>query len=175
MRPLIASVIAALCCTMVGDAGAAREPVARRSTARRSGRRAKAATPGRQTPRARLATGRRVEVNRPAMTELVRGLAVENELPVGTGQGNFRYTDHRGLAELTYVIRRNDTTLYLVHTGVRGELQGQGAGKRLVEEAVVWAAKQGLKVVPHCEFARREFEKAAARGDTRYADVELER
>jgi len=113
-------------------------------------------------------------VKRPTMSELVASLAVENELPVGTGQGNFVYKDHRGLAELTYVIRRNDTVMYLVHTGVRGALEKQGAGKRLVEEAVLWAAAQGLKVAPHCAFARSEFDKAKARGDTRYAAVEFD-
>ena len=109
------------------------------------------------------------------MSELVKGLAVENEPPVGTGQGNFRYTDHRGLAELSYVIRRNNTVVYLVHTGVRGALEKQGAGKRLVEEAVIWAAREGYKIAPHCAFARAEFDKAKARGDTRYAAVEFVR
>src|SRR5690349_15113818 len=153
MRPLMAGVIALICCTMVGDAGAARE-TAKRTVAK--GRRgAKRTDARRRAPRGRLARG--ATVNRPAMTELVKGLVVENDLPEGTGQGNFVYRDHRGLAELSYVIRRNNTVVYLVHTGVRGALAGQGAGKRLVEEAVVWAAQQGLKVVPHCEFARREF------------------
>lgn len=171
MRPLMAGVVAVVCCTMVGDAGAAKE-TAKRTVAK--GRRgAKRTDARRRALRGRLARG--VEVNRPAMTELVKGLVVENDLPEGTGQGNFVYRDHRGQAELSYVIRRNGTVVYLVHTGVRGALEGQGAAKRLVEEAVVWAAKEGLKVVPHCEFARREFDKAKERGDTRYAAVEFQK
>ncbi len=169
VRPVMAGVLALVCCTMVVDAGAARETGKR--TVAKGRRGAKRAEARRRVVRGRLARG--VAVNRPAMTELVKGLVVENDPPEGTGQGNFVYRDHRGDAELSYVIRRNGTTMYLVHTGVRGALQGQGAGKRLVEEAVVWAAKQGLKVVPHCEFARREFDKAKERGDTRYAAVEL--
>jgi predicted GNAT family acetyltransferase len=178
MRPLLAGVVALLWSLSTGDADAART-TARERTARKPGgerRASRAATRPRAARSYRpLATGRAADVKRPAMTELVRGLEVENELPVGTGEGNFVYKDRRGLAELTYVIRRKNTVVYLTHTGVRGELKGQGAGKRLVEEAVVWAAREGLKVVPHCEFARREFDKAKERGDTRYAAVEFER
>ncbi len=172
MRPLLAGVVALVFVAGSPDADAAAAK-GRKVAAARGERRARGAAPGRRASRAYrpLASGR--DMKRPAMTELVRGLEVENELPVGTGQGNFVYKDHRGAAELSYVIRRKGTVVYLVHTGVRGELQGQGAGKRLVEEAVVWAAREGLKVMPHCEFARREFDKAKERGDTRYAAVEF--
>ena len=160
--------VVGLLCIGARDAGAAGQRGARKDASQvRAARRATALRG--KAPRVRPT---RATALRPAMSDLVRGLSVENQPPVGTGQGNFVYAGHRGLAELTYVIRRKGTVMYLVHTGVRGALKGQGAGKRLVEEAVVWAAAQGLGVVPHCEFAKREFDKAKERGDTRYAAVE---
>ena len=61
-------------------------------------------------------------------------------------------------ARLTYR-REGDDTVILLHTEVGEVLRGQGAGKRLVEEAVRWARAENLKIVPRCPFARATFEK----------------
>ena len=152
-----------------GAAGAAKQ--GEKGAVRRTPRLVKRDGQKRKATRGSSRLGR--DVKRPKMSPFVQELAVDNQLPVDRGTGNFVYADHRELAELTYSIRRNNTTMYLIHTGVRGALKGQGAGKRLVEEAVIYAKANGLKIVPACEFARREFDKAQKRGDTRYADVEL--
>jgi uncharacterized protein len=59
---------------------------------------------------------------------------------------------------LTYR-REGADTVVLVHTEVGEALRGQGAGLRLVNEAVRWARAEHLKIVPHCPFARATFEK----------------
>lgn len=60
-------------------------------------------------------------------------------------------------AELVY--RREGDRLILVHTGVPEELSGRGIGGRLVRGAVEHAARDGLTVVPRCQYARRWLEE----------------
>ena len=38
------------------------------------------------------------------------------------------------------------------HTGVPGQLRGQGLAGQLVEAGLQWAREQGLKVVPACSY-----------------------
>jgi predicted GNAT family acetyltransferase len=66
-------------------------------------------------------------------------------------------------AELTYDLQGD--RLFLVHTGVPGEMEQQGIGSALVTAAVEWAAAQHLTVVPLCPFVRwwlRQHPAAAA-------------
>ncbi len=56
------------------------------------------------------------------------------------------------LAELLY--RRVGNRLVLIHTEVPVELEGRGIGGALVTAAVDRAAREGLKLVPLCPFAR---------------------
>jgi hypothetical protein len=63
------------------------------------------------------------------------------------------------LAVLSY--RLNGNRLVLVHTGVPAELEGHGAGGRLVTAAIGRAAREGLTVVPLCPFARGWLERHA--------------
>ena len=69
----------------------------------------------------------------------------------------FVYADAGVEAELMYRLRAG--RLVLVHTSVPPELEGQGAGGRLVTAAVEYAAAQGLTVVPSCPFARSWLER----------------
>lgn len=61
------------------------------------------------------------------------------------------------LAELFYRIRGG--RLVLVHTEVPFELEGRGIGGRLVTAAVDRATREGLTLVPLCQFARGWLER----------------
>ena len=78
----------------------------------------------------------------------------QDQGPVGDNpdDGQFEVTTEGGLAVLTY--DRREGKLHLLHTGVPDEAEGQGIGGRLVRAALEQAREQGLKVVPHCSFAR---------------------
>jgi predicted GNAT family acetyltransferase len=52
------------------------------------------------------------------------------------------------------------------HTTVDDALRGTGAGKKLVEAAVLWARAERKKILPLCPFAKSVFDKTPA-----YADV----
>jgi predicted GNAT family acetyltransferase len=67
-------------------------------------------------------------------------------------ESRFELASGGHLAVLTY--RRRADRLVLVHTGVPRELEGHGAGGRLVTAAVSRAAADGLTLVPLCSFAR---------------------
>lgn len=62
---------------------------------------------------------------------------------------------HRGV--LTYSIE--DGKLYLLHTGVDEELEGQGVGSALVRYAAEYARREGLRIVPFCHFAKGWLER----------------
>jgi uncharacterized protein len=66
--------------------------------------------------------------------------------------------DGRTLAEMTYVWAGTDR-LIIDHTEVDEALQGQGAGKLLLEQLVAFAREQGLKVIPLCPFAKKMFDR----------------
>ena len=74
------------------------------------------------------------------------GEVVDNE-----GEGQFEVHTDEGVAVLTY--DRREGKLFLLHTGVPEELEGQGIGGKLVHAALEQARAQGLKVVPYCSFA----------------------
>lgn len=62
------------------------------------------------------------------------------------------------LAEMSY--SKAGTSLIIIdHTEVSDLLRGQGAGKKLVEAAVEYARKSGIKILPLCPFARSVFDK----------------
>jgi predicted GNAT family acetyltransferase len=48
-----------------------------------------------------------------------------------------------------------DGRLFLLHTEVPEQFQGQGVGGRLVAAAVDQARTEGLTIVPWCPYARR--------------------
>jgi len=83
-------------------------------------------------------------------------------------------TDHRGgfvmerdgkrLAEMTYTVA--GSRVIIDHTTVDDALRGTGAGRKLVEAAVLWARAEKVKLLPLCPFAKSVFDKTPA-----YADV----
>ena len=72
---------------------------------------------------------------------------VDNE-----AEAQFEATTPTGVAVLTY--DRREGKLFLLHTGVPPEVEGQGIGGSLVRAALDQARERGHKVVPYCSFAR---------------------
>lgn len=60
-------------------------------------------------------------------------------------------------AKIEYEIRSNE--LIIMHTEVSEIHKGQGIGKLLVKEVIDFARKQNLRVLPICQFAKKEIEK----------------
>ena len=63
-------------------------------------------------------------------------------------------------AEMTYVYAGTDRMI-IDHTEVAEELKGMGAGKQMVREAVTFARKNHIKIMPICPFAKSVFDKVA--------------
>lgn len=80
-------------------------------------------------------------------------------------KGTF-YVEKDGVREgrMTYS-RAGATTIIIDHTEVSPALRGTGAGKKMVEAAVAWARKDGLKIIPLCPFAASVFAKDASLAD----------
>lgn len=66
-------------------------------------------------------------------------------------------------AYLTY--RREDGALYLLHTDVPQELEGNGLGSRLARHALERARDEGLRVVPLCPFVGAYVERHPEYGE----------
>lgn len=77
------------------------------------------------------------------------------------------YIEEKGrrLAEMTFTMAGNDL-LIIDHTEVSDALRGTGAGKKLVAEAVAYARKNKIRILPLCPFAKSVFDKTPE-----YADV----
>jgi hypothetical protein len=60
--------------------------------------------------------------------------------------------DGRNVAELVY--SGNGAIATLVHTEVDPSMRGTGAGRTLVEEAVLWARTDGKRLVARCPYAK---------------------
>jgi uncharacterized protein len=78
--------------------------------------------------------------------------------------------DGKRLAHMSY--RREGTTVVIQHTEVSDALRGQGAGKRLLDEAVRWARTSQLRIVPQCPFARATFAKHPELRDVLAEDIQ---
>ena len=77
-----------------------------------------------------------------------------------TGKKGSFYIDMDGerVAEMTYTWA-GESLFIIDHTEVSEKLKGQGAGKKLVAEAVLFARKLGIKILPLCPFAKSVFDK----------------
>lgn len=62
------------------------------------------------------------------------------------------------LAKMTYVWVGTDRII-IDHTEVSDILSGKGAGKEMLTEAVAFARKKGIKIIPLCPFAKSVFDK----------------
>jgi predicted GNAT family acetyltransferase len=68
------------------------------------------------------------------------------ELPVGGDTAVLQYMERDG-------------ALYLTHTEVPPEMEGQGIGGRIVKHALEQARSRGMKVAPWCPFVRAYIER----------------
>lgn len=75
------------------------------------------------------------------------------------------YDDDVFAGEMTYT-RRDDGNIVIDHTGVESAFGGKGYGGLLLAEAVGYARREGIKIVPVCSFVAARFAK-----DPTIADV----
>ena len=66
--------------------------------------------------------------------------------------------DGKRLAEMTITLTGPDGFI-IDHTEVSDALRGTGAGKKLVTEAVNYARKNNMKIIPLCPFAKSVFDR----------------
>ncbi|HSI68799.1 MAG TPA: GNAT family N-acetyltransferase [Gillisia sp.] len=61
--------------------------------------------------------------------------------------------------EMTYSINEQKNVV-IEHTEVNPDYQGQGVGKKLIDEAANFARQNNLKITPECTYARKVMEKS---------------
>lgn len=66
--------------------------------------------------------------------------------------------DKKIVAEMVYTMAATDKMI-IEHTEVSDELKGQSIGLRLVKNAVDYARKNNIKIVPLCPFTLSVFKK----------------
>ena len=76
------------------------------------------------------------------------------------------YDDEVFAGEMTYT-RRDDGNIVIDHTGVESAFGGKGYGGLLLAEAVGYARREGIKIVPVCSFVVARFAKDPAIADVR--------
>ena len=76
------------------------------------------------------------------------------------------YDDDVFAGEMTYT-RRDDGNIVIDHTGVESAFGSKGYGGLLLAEAVGYARREGIKIVPVCSFVAARFAK-----DPTIADLE---
>ena len=67
--------------------------------------------------------------------------------------------DKQEVAQMSYVWAGNESII-IEHTEVNDVLKGKGAGKQLLMQAVAFARKKGIKIVPVCSFVKSVIEKS---------------
>jgi uncharacterized protein len=82
------------------------------------------------------------------------------------GKKGLFYIESAGLrlAEMTYVWA-GDNQIIIDHTEVSPSLKGQGAGKKMLEQAIAIARNRAIKILPLCPFAKGMFDKTPAYRD----------
>ncbi len=80
----------------------------------------------------------------------------------------FVQQDGNILAEMVYTMPSADKMI-IEHTEVGEELKGQNAGYQMVNTAVEYARRHGLKIIPLCPFANAVFKKKPEYADVLYS------
>ena len=84
----------------------------------------------------------------------------------GTHGGAFVMRDgSTQIGEMTY--RLVGAAVIIDHTEVDPALRGRGLARRLVDAAVGWARRDGLRITPVCAYARLVFDRTPAYKDVR--------
>lgn len=79
-----------------------------------------------------------------------------SELTVSDNRERNRFEIDLGDGEVAFAeYRLHPEVIDFVHTVVPPSHGGQGIGTRLIEAALSWARKHGLKVAPYCPFFAR--------------------
>ncbi len=76
------------------------------------------------------------------------------------------------VGEMTWVWS-DATTMDIVHTGVRDVLRGGGWARKLVMRGVAYAREHGVRILPHCSYARKVLTSDEALADVLVADWEV--
>lgn len=76
----------------------------------------------------------------------------------GKKGGFFIGSENQKQAEMTYTWV-GTSKLIIDHTEVGESLKGKGAGRKLVDEAVVFARNKSISIIPLCPFAKSVFDK----------------
>lgn len=84
-------------------------------------------------------------------------------------KGRFYLEDdnNKMIAEITYEYL-NDHVIDVDHTFVDSSLRGQGIARKLVDEVVLMARKDNLKIKPTCPYVVRVFENDTTIDDVLY-------
>lgn len=69
------------------------------------------------------------------------------------------------IAEITFTYK-DAKTIIINHTYVDGKLRGQGIARRLVDEVVLFAKQENLKIIPLCSYAKKVLSE-----DPKYEDI----
>lgn len=77
------------------------------------------------------------------------------------------YEDAKFAGEMTYTWAGSEKFI-IDHTGVEEEFAGKGYGRQLVMEAVEFARKEELKILPLCPYAKKVFDKNSDIQDVRF-------
>ena len=74
------------------------------------------------------------------------------ELKLDGKNGVFELMDeqNKAVGELTFILKEEQ--MIINHTGVNPDLRGQGLSEKLVLEAVDYARKNKLKIIPFCSY-----------------------
>lgn len=80
-----------------------------------------------------------------------------SEIKKGTGKFYLGEDPDHAIAEITFT-PTDDGRFIIDRTYVSPSLQGQGIGRRLVEQVVALARQENRRITPHCSYARKVLE-----------------
>lgn len=89
------------------------------------------------------------------MKQIIRG---KNSFYIGESEDK-----HIAIITFSY---ENEEVIIAEHTYVSDELRGQGIARKLLDELVKYARKEGLKIIPECAYVKKVFEN-----DPMYRDI----
>ncbi len=78
-----------------------------------------------------------------------------------TGQGRFEARDENKFAGKLEYSRKEENKMVIEHTEVDPGFQGEGVGKKLVQEAAEYARQNNMKINPVCSYAKKVLERSS--------------
>ena len=67
--------------------------------------------------------------------------------------------DKQEVGEMHWIENLDAQTLDIVHTQVISKYRGQGIAQQLLEQAILYAKKHHLKIIPSCSYVKYIFEQ----------------